>query len=109
MNINKQQETDVFKLMKAISSYVEEVWEIGITSHWLSSEPDGSVFNEEDTIYKYLIVEKRGIDPPLIEEEVLKLYGSEQHDPCSYQANKVTRLYITADVYGVTISKAVTE
>lgn len=100
------QETDVFKLMKAISSYVEEVWKIGITSHWLSSEPDGSVFNEEDTSYKYLIVEK-GSRELLTETEVIKLYsGGEQDDLCSYKASKVSRLYITADEYGCTISKA---
>ena len=103
------QETDVFKLMKAMSSYVKEVWKIGITSYWLSTEPDGSVHSDGDTIYKYLIVEKGGIAPLLTEEEILKLYGGEQHDLCSYHANKVTRMYIIADQYGVTISKAVTE
>jgi hypothetical protein len=103
------QETDVFKLMKSLSSYVEEVWKIQITSYWLSTEPDDSVHSDDETVYKYFIVEKGGIAPPLTEKEVIKLYSGEQHDLCSYRASKVSRLYIIADSCGCTISEAVLE
>ena len=101
------QETDVLLLMKAMSSYVQEVWRISITSYWLSSEPDGSVHSDGDTVYKYLIVEKGGIAPPLVEEEVIKLYVGKSHGLSSCEANRVGRLYVIADMHGVTISESV--
>ena len=94
------QETDVFKLLKAISSYTEEVWKIKITVPWATGDSD----TDSDTYFKYIIIEKGGIAPPLIEEEVIKLYVGKSHGLSSYEANRVDRLYVTADMYGVTIS-----